>query len=252
MRKLLLGQVCGALVSLAMLSMPAFAGVVPGTVDDPLHGFCYGTTPACIDNGTNTPTSTNNPSFGFFVTPDPQVGDLHIAVLVPNNAVVLPSLLSFLVTGTQGGPGNNLPLLGIATLFNTAAWTGGRLDVYLGIDAAPNNPIGAFLPSTQGLDPGATGFFVYDVDLGQNQLFKNSGKLSGPLLNISGDIPLASYIVGFLNTGPDDDPNWIATANSGAIFITVPPPPKVPVPATLALLAAGLLGIGVLSRRRSR
>jgi len=247
MRRLLLAVIYGAVVSLAMLSVPASAAVIVD--EDPLHGFCYGATPACTDNGTNTPTSTNPPNFGFRISPGDQTGDFRIDILVPNT-VLSPALLSFLVTGTQGGPANNLPLSGIATLFSAIPWTSGRLDTYLGIGAQPNNPIGAFLPSTQGLDPGATGFFVYEVDLGINHLENNANKLLGPLLNIAEDLPLASYIVGFLNTGTDIDPIWVATANSGAIFETAPPRQRVPLPASLALLGTGLLGLGILSRRR--
>jgi hypothetical protein len=49
-------------------------------------------------------------------------------------------------------------------LFSTTAWTTGTLADFLGITASPDNPIGAFLPATQALDPGATGFFVYQPE----------------------------------------------------------------------------------------
>ncbi|MBV9724112.1 MAG: hypothetical protein JO299_02960 [Gammaproteobacteria bacterium] len=55
--------------------------------------------------------------------------------------------MSFALTGT---------LSGTASLFSPTAWTSGQLDSYPTIKASPTNPIGAFLPSTQKLDPGAT------------------------------------------------------------------------------------------------
>jgi hypothetical protein len=39
-----------------------------------------------------------------------------------------------------------------------------QLDAFLGISASPQNPLGAFLPATQALDPGATGFNVFQAD----------------------------------------------------------------------------------------
>src|SRR5262249_25116120 len=103
-----------------------------------------------------------------------------------------------------------------ATLFSATPWTSGSLDAYLGISAGPNNPIGAYLPSTQALDPGATGFFVFQANLGTLTLQSPSNPNVSPLEHISPGLPLASYIVGFFNEAGAIQ----ATANSGAIFET--------------------------------
>ena len=221
-------------------AMPVRAATIP-IDDDPLHAFCWGATPVCLDNGTVTPTSTNPPNFGFTVSPGPQTGDFRIDVLVPNNAALPPN---FTITGTQGGLGNNQPINAIANLFSGTAWTSGQLDTYLGIAGAPTNPIGAWLPSTQAVDPGATGYFVFQALLGPTNLMDNPGALSGPLLNILPALPIGTAIVGFLGQGS----TFIATANSGALLETGSGPGAgnsagqagVPEPGSLLLLGSGL------------
>jgi hypothetical protein len=82
----------------------------------------------------------------------------------------------------------------------------------------PANPIDAFLPSTQALDPAATGFYVFETFLNGQYTLAQEGAApeSGPIFNVSGGaMPLGTY---FLATLVLSDGKTIATANEDALF----------------------------------
>jgi hypothetical protein len=71
------------------------------------------------------------------------------------------------------------------------------------------------------------------------------------------NLPIGSFITAFLNEGTPGNPNWIATANSGAIFVDaqsvgVNPLGTTPEPPSIVLLGSvALLGLATLLKRRA-
>lgn len=84
---------CGGVLALGLMSSTAFANA--------LHGFCFSPTPTCSDNGTNTPTSTNPPNFGFaYSTKGTASGNYILAFLAPN----MQDPSSIVVSGGTNSP----------------------------------------------------------------------------------------------------------------------------------------------------
>ena len=185
-------------------------------IDDPLHGWCAA---GCTDNGTNTPIPSLNQTFGFFASPA-NTGTLILKFLIPNNDAQPGSIT---VTGTSSGTATP----------HAGTWMSGDLEDFLGlVNASPANPIGAYLPSTQALDPGATGFIVYTVNVGTYSLPVPGAGTPPDQFQVTGfTAPVGSYAVANLRVA-GEALRYVATANSAALFV---------VPAPLA--GAGLPGL---------
>jgi hypothetical protein len=232
MKKLLL--LTAALLSLGAISARA------DTLDvyDPLHFSCSN---CSADNGTNTPTTGGSPTGIQAFSSPANSGDLILKILIPNNDTMLSTDL---VTGTVNGTS----LSANASLFSTAAWTSGSLEVnYMGQTLAggsPPNDISAFLPATDAVDPGATGFFLLTLDLGQLSL-NTPGGTSPVTLALASEFA-GGYVLGDLITANGD----VTTAQSAALFVT--PLAATPIGSSVWLFTGGLALFGMFAWRRKR
>jgi hypothetical protein len=212
-----------------------------GAAAQALHGFCSGCVVDDTIGGTQVTSTMNNPplSFGFWSAAMGGLSGVYsVDILTPDNGGAAPAG-SYMISGGATGT---------ASLFKTTAWTSGALDSYLGISAQPNNPLSAWLPATNTVDPKAMGYWVFQAPLGTHTLGTASG--TGPVLRLGSFIPQGSVIVAFLDVGGTKTvvgtKGISATANSAALFAA-----GVPEPGTLGLLLLGLLGTaGSLLRRR--
>ena len=220
---------------------------------DPLHFSCSN---CGGDNGVFTPSG--NPPVGITVTASPaQSGDLTLKVLIPNNDT---ALLTDVFSGTVN---SNTSFTGTATLFTSATqgtqWTTGSLEgSFLGITnfgtGSPPNDITAFLPSTQAVDPGATGFFVLTLDVGAVSLNVPGG--SSPInLNLANEF-LGGWVMGDLTSTTQCKTGVtscdVTTAQSAALFVNPAAVPGPIVGAGLPGLISALLGLYGLNRFRRR
>jgi hypothetical protein len=269
--------------TVAIFAFATFSPVAAGT----LHSFC-GTPTAntCPDTGSIAPTSQNPPSFGFLFDPAPQSpagGNFFLEVLLPNNDVLDPSTVSFDITGTHTGNADVL-----SSLVSTTAWTNSSVHLAAYLNAANatpqpidnpggDNPLSSFLtdptPSTQNLDPGATGYYVYQFAFGNVAFSATTDPTFSTLFNVpAGSVIVAFYEQAFVyckvkpkkgqSCPPVDVANyyaWTKTPSSQAIIETagngtegncLPGTVCTPEPITLSLFGAGLAGAAVLRRRR--
>lgn len=248
--------------ALGILLLGLAPSAFPDTID-PLHGCIIGT--SCTDNGTVTPTNTNPlPTFTFTVSPvssPNNPGDLLVEILVPNDAAGAATK-SYSISGTNAGLTDTSTIPATAAIWK-GEWTSGGLDTFLGLTlggGSPSNNITAWLPYTQANgDASATGYDVYQVDLGANRL-QGAGTPTAPDFTLSGSsLPIASLLTGFLGSGSTfaSSSDFISTANSGAIFQADAPPGgggggggTVPEPSSVILFGSASLLIATAFRKK--
>lgn len=208
---------------------------------DTLHGYCVPPAPACIDNGTITPTGANPPYFAFSYAGNINRGngDFFLIGLVPDNK---NGGFSLTLDGT------NTTVSSVAgSLFSPTEWNSGKLENYLTFFTSwsgPSHPLSGYLPSTQGVDPGANGYFVYLFNFGA---FDYKTAPGDPTFNVgSGAVPGGMV---FLAVMTDANNNvTVNTPNSASILETGFT--SVPEPSSLMLLGSGALGLAGVIRRR--
>jgi PEP-CTERM motif len=232
-----------------LLSFTGFIALKADVIEDPLHGCFVGT--ACSEstiNGTSiTPTVTNPlPAFTFTDSPGPITGDLLLEILIPNDTPGVTSL-TFAIGATQAGPTDTSTIAPVAASL-VGQWSSGVLASFLGLSSAsPPNPLSAFLIATQFVDPAAGSYYVYQVDLGTNELQKTSNATI-PVFSLSGSpLPAGSVLTAFVSNGS----GYIATASSGGLFEQTGPPATSTVPEPSSILLLAIAAGAVVMRRRS-
>jgi hypothetical protein len=221
------------------------ASALSGSAEAALHGFCSTTAP-CSDNGTNTPTSMDPPMFGFSAGATSDTGLLVILMLVPDNDNPTPYTLSGPLLGSKTQQ--------IVQFKAPFAWDNPSesFDKWLGmpLGTSPDNALSDFLPATQALDPGATGYFVYDEHVGDFTLPSDADTSNSDLLTLNKALPEGSYVYGLLaNTSTGD----IMTVSSGAIFVDpASRDPAAPEPSTWAMMLLGFAGLAFAGYRSTQ
>src|SRR5947209_223717 len=135
-------------------------------IADTLHSFCVSPTPTCAAHDGITSTDTNPPKFGF-LSSGTQQGNLELMLLAPNNEDVTPGSFSMTIDGV-----NVADAFASSSLVSTTPWAASKakpnpqLKDYLGVSYAMSNPLHSFLPYTQEVDAGATGYYVYTFSFG--------------------------------------------------------------------------------------
>jgi hypothetical protein len=227
--------------TLVCLALVLIVGALLASADT-LHGYCVAPAGLCTDNGTITPTNDNPPTFAFSYAGnlDRGHGDFWLIQLVPDNHNAGFSLT--LDAANTANPSE------AASLFSGTEWNSGKLSNYLSTFnfGGPSHPLSAYLPSTQSVDAGANGYYVYLYDFGAFDYKTASGD---PTFSVSsGAVPQGSVFLSVL-TDYNTKNVTVDTPNSASILETGSPS-ATPEPSSILLVGSGVLGFAVVLRRR--
>jgi hypothetical protein len=229
MRKaILFALVATFAIALALTGAPVQA--------DSLHGFCSTASDCSATTINGNPVIQFNGSgqFGFYDAGGPATGTDIVVFLSPTN---LGSSITVNETNTGSSTGTASLVAG--------EWTSGKLDTFLGLSSNPENPFDNY-GGPSGIDSSATGFFVYELNLGTETLQDQAKDSSNPLFTISGGLGAGDFVLDFLCNS-----DCIGTPNSEALDSAGPnTPPSVPEPSSLSMLGLGVLGLLGFARKR--
>ena len=206
-----------------------------------LHFVCAGGT-TCATSA-NIITTNQTPTFGIQddgAANGGSTGNLYIDFLVPTSVVGFSATLSGVSPTPSGGP--TTPV--VPTGANTQPWNGApQLGPWQFAGGPNGNPASAL--------GGGGPFNVFDIVFTGITLFK--ANVTPPEWT-SSTLPFGTVLVAFFDTPSGAvgtcAANCVKTANSEALFINSTT--VVPLPGAVALFATGLVGLGLLGRRRKK
>jgi hypothetical protein len=210
--------------------------------EETLHGFCGGawTSTTCSTNGVITPTNSLAGGFGFTRAPDNNDGwtapQIWVVFLIPNST----NVGSFSVNTTLMGP-----VVDPATQ-EIRQWLyppNSNFADFLGLvqEKGPTNPIDAFLPSTQALATGASGYTVYRANLGAVHF----GQYTDPTFTTDLTPPAGTVVFAYITDISGGTHIMDSTSNGTALLVS-----PVPEPATIVGLGTIVLLMTRLVRKK--
>ena len=201
-----------------------------GAPADTLHLSCLG----CVDNG-----SYQNLAESSFQVYDAggktATGNFYLLALVPNNEA---AGYKTSIKGTFGSTTSQVSGQDIGAFAPTKTNSNPQLSTVFKLEPANGHPLGAYLPYTDLLDPGATGYEVYEYSFGTETL-------GTPTFLLGTGTPKGTM---FTATIVEKNNTVIATPNSQTLRYDAPLSPT-PEPGYYGALFALSFGLVFVARR---